>query len=166
MTISRTVRALAIVPVLGALALGPGVAFAEQSESKVGRHNDERHERMLESSRGHIATTTKDGIRGLFEGNGLRHNGILKHKEAFAWNTAINATIKNGTYSQFMNLASNTPLGTSTTESIWNKLVDASNKHDEGKYLEASNILKSLRDSGYHFKKLVHESLKMLFTKK
>lgn len=168
MNISRTALAFALVPILGALALGPGVAFADQGGSKMGRQGSERQERMHDDQKGHhmrTGTTTKDGIRGLFDGNGGRHHSIGKSEAARVWNTTINASIQNAQYSNFTRAASNTPLGNATTENIFNKLVDASNLKDGGKYTEARSIMKSLRDSGYHFKKLIRESLKVLFLK-
>ncbi len=168
MNISRTTRALAIVPMLGALALGPGVAFANQEDSdKSGRHG-ERHERMLDRKEGrhmHMSTTTKDGIRGLFHRNGMRHHGKAMSEEAVEWNENINTSIKNDEYDDFKDEALDTPLGDATTKSIFDKLALASDHMDDGKFSEARDIMKSLRDSGYHFKKLIHESLKALFSK-
>ncbi len=168
MSISRTIRALAVIPVLGALALGPGVALADQGESKAQRHTSSGHERTLDHKASHfdMSTTTKDGIRGLFMDNGIHRGAFNKNAAAVTWGASINTAVKNANYANFKIAASNTPLGDATTEAIFNKLADASNLMDVGNPKEAHAIMKNLRENGYQLKKLILQSIKKLFPKK
>ena len=167
MKISRTVRTLALVPMFGALSLGPGIASANQSEGKVSRRDGVSHERTvpLHVAYVHTATSTATGIRGLVEDKGM-HRGWLRHGGiANAWSSSVYAAIKKHDYGAFQMVASTTILGTSTTEPLFSKLADASAAFDAGKHADALAIMQDLRASGYNFKKLFRESLAKLFPK-
>jgi hypothetical protein len=166
MNISKTVFALLIVPMLGTLAFAPAHASADQGGNK-GQHNGERIGSVFERGHGYrmgMGTTTdiRSGGRGHMGG----HHGGVEHSTTTAkWRTDVLASVKGDNLGDFSSLTNNTPLGTSTTDAIFNKLADASDFVDAGKLKEAHDVMKELRDAGYHFKQLFHDALVKLFPK-
>lgn len=108
----------------------------------------------------------RDGIRGRFADMGKHRGWFINNEEAQEWLTDVHESIKDDDYGDFKDVVDGTVLEDVTTSSIFDDLSDASNAREAGDHREAKNIMKELREDGYHFKKLVHDSLRQLFGKK
>ena len=142
MNTSRTLRALAVVPVLGALALGPAAAFADQGAHYRENTAGARHERstdvrqlldtsladdegMLDAHRGakgtlaHSSSTLAHSelMRGMFTDHGKHRGWFAKNDATSTWGSQIFTSIKDDSFKNFMTAASNTPLGASDRKS-------------------------------------------------
>ncbi len=79
--------------------------------------------------------------------------------------TDVFNSIKDGNYDVFQDKTEDTPLGDATNEDTFNSLAEASDAIESGDRSEAHSIMQTLRDDGYRFKKLIHDSLEQLFPK-
>jgi hypothetical protein len=159
---------------MGIFAFAPLSVDAATSDDARGKHRSEKgHERMMER-RYDRATTTEDkklnkedrrGLTSMLGDHGKHRGWYQKNPAAETWMKDVLGSIKDSDYSDFKTAASNTPLGTSTTKDIFEKLALASDKIEAGKQAEARTLMKELRDSGYRFKQLFRESLMKLFPK-
>ena len=133
---TRKALAFAVVPMIGAFALGPSFASADQFGEGRDR-GGARHERMVERAGERVggnASSTKSferRIHGMLEDHG-KHKGWFSHsEEARAWSKGLFGSIKSNNYTDFKDLVTGTPLGTSTTKNIFEKLALASDKFED-----------------------------------
>jgi hypothetical protein len=172
---TRKALGYAVVPLMSVFVLAPVFVEASSNEDGRGKHRGEaRHERMVERRAMHASSTDerrlnkedRKGLGGMLGDHGKHRGWYHKNPAAETWLKDIFGSIKDSDYNDFKAAASSTPLAASTTKDTFEKLALASDKIDAGKHDEARSIMKDLRDSGYRFKQLLHESLKKLFPKK
>jgi hypothetical protein len=172
---TRKALGYAVVPLMSVFVLAPTFVEASSDEHFRGKHRGEaRHEHTMEHRSMHASSTgerrfnkeDRKGLGSMLGDHGKHRGWYHKNLAAETWLKDIFGSIKDSDYSDFKNAASNTPLGSGTTQETFEKLALASDKIDAGKHEEARSIMKELRDSGYRFKQPLHESLNKLFPKK
>jgi hypothetical protein len=165
----KTRRALAMVPMIGALTFGPIVASASSTEVPTRDSRlSMRHERMF--NRVGIASTTtpmnkldRKRMNGMLGDHGKHRGWTSTNPEAAMWAKEVFDAVRTNNYALFVSKTSSTPLGAATTPTVFASLVRSSDALDTGSTADAKNIMKTLRDSGYRFKQLFHQSLMQLF---
>ncbi len=159
---------LAVIPVVGALAFAD-VTPAEAHKSE-GSDNKNRQGLMswakIHDRNNDLGKDLSKGLSKMLKDHGKHRGWVHKNPEAIEWVRDVHQAIKDNDYNEFEDLTDDTVLGEKTTQAIFGKLVDASNEIDDKDFESARDIMQDLKDDGYHFKRLFHESLKELFPKK
>lgn len=131
----------------------------------AGAHGGGENGKQMRGERFEKFEHARDGIRGRFGDMGKHRGWFIKNEEAREWMADVHESIKDDDYDDFKDAVDGTVLEDKTTSSIFDDLSDASNAREAGDHTEARDIMKELREDGYHFKKLIHDSLKQLFSK-
>lgn len=154
---TRTLLAVLIVPFLGTLAFAPISASAFEGRAERGGFEDRIGEGH--GMRGMMNPSFSDRARH------VRDRGFdsPRGEEVHAWKESVASAIHRNSWHDFASTTNGTPLGDETTRYVFDRLAEAGDKAEAGKYDDMHGIMKELKDAGYRFRQLMHDSAMKLF---